>query len=66
MTYEMQWTVRHFIHSSHKWRDEIVRQPDMAAGPRVYAERKCVMWQRMASAADKDFRTNNVDYKSPL
>lgn len=64
--YEMQWTVRHFMHSCKKWAEEISNNSALKPGPRAYAERKKVMWQRMAVHADRAFKIVNNQYQSPL
>ncbi|KJA12530.1 hypothetical protein HYPSUDRAFT_152363, partial [Hypholoma sublateritium FD-334 SS-4] len=64
--YEMQWTVRHFMHNGKKWRNELAGNPQLSAGGRAYAERKKAMWESMAAAADKEFCKINGDYVSVL
>lgn len=64
--YEMQWTVRHFLFNSDKWRKEISGNVQLSAGARAYAARKMDMWDRKAHGADKEFRAINVNYVSPM
>lgn len=64
--YEMQWTVRYFMHKSNFWDSELCRGTTLTAGARAYAERKKMMWRHMAEFADKEFKLNTAHYVSPI
>jgi len=81
-TYEMQWSVRYFIHKSKFWAENntlpgiSVDQLDPInlnfsgaennAGALAYAKRKQSIWYQLALKADRTFKTINNAYKSPL
>jgi hypothetical protein len=63
--YEMQWTVRYFLHKCKEWekgRDEA----DVSAGARAYAARQVRRWRQSAEAADSLFSRTTRHYVSPL
>ena len=63
--YEMQWTVRHHLHSAKMWenrRDSARRVTDLGAA--AYACRKIAMWMDMAQAAHRKFTLVNVLHPS--
>jgi hypothetical protein len=81
-TYEMQWTVRYFIHKSKFWSEflntpatpatpasdesDFVNTPLDNAGPLAYSKRKHSTWYQLALKADKIFKVINNAYKSPI
>lgn len=78
-TYEMQWTVRYFIHKSKFWSEflntpatparkesDFDNTPFTNAGTLAYSKRKHSTWYQLALKADKIFKVINNAYKSPL
>jgi hypothetical protein len=79
-SYEMQWTVRYYLHMSGKWvvpgDSGAGAGANAGAGPHsttslspgamAYCRRKHVDWQDMMKKADSIFRTTNPAYQSPL
>src|SRR6266567_2572202 len=63
--YEMEWTVRYFMHKCHFWKSA-VGAGQVLPGPSAYASRKATMWHQLALFADRSFKNINVNYKSPL
>lgn len=61
--YEMEWTVRYFVHKSAFWRSAPTSGPP---GPAAYARRKAAMWDELARDADRSFTNINKNYKSTL
>jgi hypothetical protein len=66
INYEMQWTVRFFIHKSRSWAEIVDRANSPKAGGLAYARRKHAMWEGLARKADRTFTLLNAAYKSPL
>ncbi|KAF8965105.1 hypothetical protein BDZ97DRAFT_1659385, partial [Flammula alnicola] len=64
--YEMQWTVRYFMHKSKTWQSALTSGRPLTAGAAAYADRKVVMWRQLALISDKSFKNTNVHYESPL
>lgn len=68
-TYEMQWTVRYFLHNCKSW-DERARslseQEFQSPGSLAYAKRKASLWEKLGHKSDRSFRAINNAYKSPL
>ena len=62
--YEMEWTVRYFLHKSDLW--TLGDHTNIAAGAVAYAHRQAAMWRDLAHYADQSFKSVNVNYKSPL
>lgn len=68
-SYEMQWTVRHFVHKSTTWADSFNRLAEGGrcnAGVLAYCKRKYSTWRHIAIKADRTFSIFNTAYKSPL
>lgn len=75
-TYEMQWTVRYFIHKSKFWSDVQTIPASTSntpaniqfdvAGCHAYSKRKYWTWHQLAIKADNTFKVINNAYKSPL
>ena len=62
--YEMQWTVRYYLHQAKVWSDRgIVSEYHGNAGATAYAHRKIAMWTGMAKAADIRFKQVNRAYE---
>ena len=56
--YEMQWTVRYFLHQAQQWDDRCDAENEirsLAPGPAAYAARKAAMWRWVALKAKKCF-----------
>ncbi|KAF9552131.1 hypothetical protein CPC08DRAFT_647294, partial [Agrocybe pediades] len=68
LTYEMQWTVRSFVQKSKLWL--VLKNAHNGSAPspgtRAYADRQSRTWHAMAVLSDRDFRTINKNYISPL
>jgi len=62
--YEMEWTVRYFLHKSHLWM--LGDTTDVSPSAVAYAHRQVAMWHDLAHYADQSFKTVNVNYKSPV
>ena len=61
--YEMQWTVRYFLHQASIWEDRgIVSEHEGHAGAAAYAHRKVAMWRNVAIAAESRFKEVNKSY----
>lgn len=56
VTYEMQWTVRYFIHYGNMWQSAL-DDPNITEGAKAYATRQQTMWKTLAFRADKAFST---------
>lgn len=65
MTYEMQWTVRSFLHQTSKW-NLGENAAKASAGAQACAFRQQDVWNALATRADKDFRSINAEYRSPF
>jgi hypothetical protein len=61
----MGWTTRSFLHKAQEWQDRFV-EPNVDPGPKAYAARQSAQWKHMATDADRLFRSENPDYKSPI
>jgi hypothetical protein len=62
VTYEMQWTIRYFLHQTQEWKHLRATKLDsgnLAAGPAAYASRKAAMWQWLALTAKGRFSQVN-------
>jgi hypothetical protein len=65
--YEMQWTVRFFIHKQEDWeRRRTMANDNQATGPAAYAARKAEMWGWMAQDANYSFIKANSVYITPF
>jgi hypothetical protein len=65
--YEMQWTVRFFVHKQEVWEGRRAMANDnQATGPAAYAARKAAMWGWMAQDANHLFIKANSAYITPL
>ncbi|KAH9959751.1 hypothetical protein BGW80DRAFT_1183207, partial [Lactifluus volemus] len=65
--YEMQWTVRFFIHKQEDWeRRRTMANDNQATGPAAYAARKAAMWGWMAQDANDSFKRTNSIYITPF
>lgn len=65
--YEMQWTVRFFVHKQEVWeRRRVMANGNQATGPAAYAARKAAMWGWMAQDANHSFIRANSGYITPL
>jgi len=63
--YEMQWTVRYFLHYRDAWRERTRTGIGIAlAGSRAYGARKEAMWEHLAQQAEVAFKTTNMSYVS--
>jgi hypothetical protein len=65
VTYEMQFTVRYFLHKCKYWYDG-AQSIDITPGSRAYALRQHAKWNRLAFIADSIFKTTTSQYMSPL
>jgi hypothetical protein len=63
--YEMQWTVRYFLHKRNIWWEGVGR-PDVSPGGRAYAVRQARMWNNFAHVADRTFKNATGQYVSPM
>jgi hypothetical protein len=59
--YEMQWTVRYFLHESQTWKDQSIN-PNVSDGAKAYAARQSNIWYGRAAAADIYFKFTNKSY----
>lgn len=65
--YEMQRTVRFFLHKSNYWAQALSPEGrNLSPGAAAYANRKLVMWRDLARYADQSFKNVNINYKSLL
>lgn len=64
--YEMEWTVRYFVHKRHFWQSAFTANLAQPPGPLAYAQRKAAMWDKLAHDADRSFTNINKYYRSPL
>ncbi|KAM6490431.1 hypothetical protein JOM56_014104, partial [Amanita muscaria] len=65
VTYEMQWTVRYFLHQTTKW-ESALSHPNITPGASAYASRQKMKWHKLTCRADKAFRSESRSYLSPL
>ncbi|KAF8799489.1 hypothetical protein BYT27DRAFT_7227805 [Phlegmacium glaucopus] len=73
-SYEMQWTVRYFLHKSCAWATpsgtgiptRTSAGQFRTAGSIAYAKRQHTVWEEIMRKADRTFARYNVAYKSPL
>lgn len=65
VTYEMQWTVRSFLHKSKLW-EQAQNAVDTSSGSRAYAHRQETLWRRFALGADKLFKNTTIVYETPI
>ncbi|KAF8805303.1 hypothetical protein BYT27DRAFT_7224958 [Phlegmacium glaucopus] len=73
-SYEMQWTVRYFLHKSCAWATpsgtgiptRTSAGQFRTAGSIAYAKRQHTVWEEIMRKADHTFARYNVAYKSPL
>ncbi|KAF9552461.1 hypothetical protein CPC08DRAFT_646869 [Agrocybe pediades] len=78
VTYEMQWTVRSFLHKSEDWKKAALPgrtdPPGVTAlpqrrdspGAKAYAQRQAHTWLALAVISDRKFKIANKYYKSPI
>lgn len=59
--YEMQWTVRYFIHQSELWKKRSNSFNNLP-GTVAYGARQAARWFLRASAADIEFKLCNKSY----
>ena len=64
--YEMEWTVRYFLHKNRFWQSAPTADLTQVPGQAAYAHRKAAMWDKLARDADHSFKNINKNYKSPL
>src|SRR4051812_43021160 len=60
--YEMQWTVRSFIHKMEQWDGRAVGVKE--AGAVAYAARQSAVWRALAQNANRSFAAANSSYRS--
>lgn len=65
-TYEMQWTVRFFVHNSEMWNRVQETGAGVGAGAIAYARKKKSTWEQLSHKSDRTFTLLNHGYKSPL
>ncbi|KAM6491255.1 hypothetical protein JOM56_013494 [Amanita muscaria] len=46
VTYEMQWTVRYFLHQTTKW-ESALSHPNITPGASAYASRQKMKWHKL-------------------
>jgi hypothetical protein len=64
VSYEMQWTIRYFLHQAQEWERLKATSPNsgnLTPGPAAYAARKAAMWQWLALTGKKRFSQVNRD-----
>ena len=59
--YEMQWTVRYFLHESYTWKERSLN-PNVLDGAKAYAAQQSDIWYGRAAMADKYFRFTNKNH----
>jgi hypothetical protein len=59
--YEMQWTVRYFLHRSSLW-EERARITGQGSGAVAYATRQSALWYKLAADADHLYSKFNHNY----
>jgi hypothetical protein len=59
--YEMEWTVRYFLHRSGLW-TERAQISDKGPGASSYANRQAAIWYKLAADADNIFAKFNRNY----
>jgi len=64
VTYEMQWTVRYFLHKSNKW-EEGAHRPNVSPGAKAYALWQGKMWRTLANVTNMAFKGTKSQYMSP-
>ncbi|KAF8166226.1 hypothetical protein BJ912DRAFT_863255 [Pholiota molesta] len=68
--YEMEWTVRYFLHKSNFWvagaETSLTHGRQPLPGAAAYARQQAVTWRQLAIIADCAFRSSFSNYKSPL
>ena len=65
--YEMQRTVRFFLHKSTYW--TLALSPEgreLSPGAAAYAHQKVGMWRDLARYADQSFKNVNINYQTIL
>lgn len=63
--YEMQWTVRYYLHQAEIWTDREIRTEHSGdSGAMAYARRQSVRWTEAARAANIRFKSINSTYQS--
>jgi hypothetical protein len=65
VSYEMQWTIRYFLHQAQEWERLKATSPNsgnLTPGPAAYAARKAAMWQWLALTTKQRFSqvTRNI------
>ncbi|KDR67377.1 hypothetical protein GALMADRAFT_79915 [Galerina marginata CBS 339.88] len=63
--YEMQWTVKYFLHKQRLWQDA-VQVADISRGAAAYATRQAAYWAKFADTADRTFRVTTPHYVTQL
>ena len=63
--YEMQWTVRYFLHRSQTWQKGAEGHTISASG-QAYALRQSALWRKLADVADSVFHSMTKQYVSPV
>jgi hypothetical protein len=62
--YEMQWTVRYYLHQADIWADCGIRTEYRGdRGATAYARRQLAMWTEAARTADVRFKSVNAGYQ---
>ena len=64
--YEMQWTVRYYIHKAEYWGSIATKTSESMHGQLAYARRKRREWLVLAHDADRRFVAACTDYESPI
>ena len=65
VTYEMQWTVRYFLHQADHWEKAAAVSPDNREAS-AFAYRQRSIWFQLVSVADGVFAATNTSYQSPI
>ncbi|PPQ88238.1 hypothetical protein CVT25_005289 [Psilocybe cyanescens] len=65
VVYEMQWTVRYFIHHREEWA-QATQMEDINLGLRAYTYWQSTMWYKYVVIADHAFKNRNNLYLSPF
>ena len=66
LRYEMQWTVRYYLHKAGFWESMLALNIASMPGQLAYARRKRREWQTLAHEADRRFSGACTDYESPI
>ena len=57
--YEMEWTMRYFLHKSDLWM--LGDHANVASSAVAYAHHQAAMWHDLAHYADQSFKSVNID-----